>query len=164
MFDTAWIHAPFGWYAAIMLYASAFASGIIPVINIELILIGIGIARGGQDVVALALASSLGQMSAKLLIYFASQKGAEWVSQKQARYNKSLQKWESWARSHAAKQSAFYFFSAFSGFPPFFLVSVLAGTARSSLTIFLSAGFLGRLLRFGLVVLFADKLSPLFGK
>lgn len=51
------------------------------------------------------------------------------------------------------------FVSAFSGFPPFFAISVLAGAVSAPLRRFVVAGSLGRLLRFSAVVLFPDLLK-----
>jgi membrane protein YqaA with SNARE-associated domain len=45
------------------------------------------------------------------------------------------------------------FASAFSGWPPFYLVSLAAGTLRQPFAPFFAAGFAGRFLRFGLLVL-----------
>ena len=44
------------------------------------------------------------------------------------------------------------FLSAFSGFPPFAILSVLAGQLRMSLTLFFVLGLVGRWLRFTAVL------------
>ena len=53
------------------------------------------------------------------------------------------------------------FLSAFTGFPPFAVLSVLAGQLRMSLTLFLALGLVGRWLRFAAVLGGAAWLSDL---
>ena len=54
------------------------------------------------------------------------------------------------------------FASAAAGFPPFFMVTVAAGAARMNLAAFVVLGFLGRLVRFAVIVALPHLAKDLF--
>jgi membrane protein YqaA with SNARE-associated domain len=56
----------------------------------------------------------------------------------------------------------FVFVSASTGFPPFYGVSILAGTLRIPFPIFFFPGTVGRLIRFALMVLFPQVFKDLW--
>jgi membrane protein YqaA with SNARE-associated domain len=93
------------------------------------------------------LVATLGQMTAKVTLYLT---GAGVVSlskryeAKVDEYKIRFQKWE-------GRTDLLIFVSASLGFPPFLIVSPLAGFFRTGLLRFFLWGFLGRFLRFAAV-------------
>lgn len=139
----------YGLYAGT--YIFCVISGLVPVVNAELFLILISSTVTNSTFLPIVLLASFGQMTAKVIL-FLSGKGILKVSLK--KYENKLQetmlkmqKWES-------KVDVFIFLSAFTGFPPLYLVTIAAGMTQHNFLRFFISGFLGRVLRFGLVMLF----------
>ena len=124
------------------------ASGVIPVLNAEIFLVGAAALSPDSSPAALALVAALGQVVAKSGMYLGGRgilklpmgKRKADLDAVQAR----IERWRS--------KDFLVFVSAAVGLPPFFAVSIFAGTLRFPFGRFMLAGFLGRLLRFGLVV------------
>jgi membrane protein YqaA with SNARE-associated domain len=125
------------------------ASGVIPVLNAEIFLIGVAAVAPSSSAAALALVGALGQMVAKSGMYLGGRgilrlplgaKRRADLDAVQAR----IEQWRS--------KDLLVFVSASVGLPPFFAVSIFAGTLRFPFARFMIAGFLGRLLRFALIV------------
>lgn len=134
----------------------AFASALIPLVNIEAYLGVRGSVGGLESVWGLGLLAAFGQMAGKVVWYYlgASSLGWGWV-RRRVETPKAQARLETWrSRTHERPWFAggLVFLSAFSGFPPFAILSVLAGQLRMSLTLFLVLGLLGRWLRFTAVL------------
>lgn len=127
----------------------AVASALIPVINIELYLIGAAALAPRAMVVPLVLAATIGQMIGKVVMYYAAT-GAVKLPGK--RLQGALEKMNTTLRDRPRSGGALVFASAAAGFPPFFVVTVAAGAARMNLAVFVVLGFLGRLIRFAVCV------------
>jgi membrane protein YqaA with SNARE-associated domain len=130
-------------------FLMAFVSGVVPfVLNIELYLVAVAaLSRApAPPIVGLAVA---GQMCAKCVLYLAG-KGVlksrfiRWERREAAA--KAFEKY----RNHSL---ALVGFSAVTGFPPFYGISLLAGAVRLPLEWFLVVGTLGRVVRFTVVYL-----------
>jgi membrane protein YqaA with SNARE-associated domain len=132
-------------------YLVCLISGFIPVVNAELFLIWISLTLSKVEYVPILLLATSGQMTAKVLM-FLSGKGVIHISKK--RYEKKIAEIEAKMKKWENKIDIFIFLSAFTGFPPFYVVAVLSGMTRVNLLRFCIAGFLGRALRFGLVMYF----------
>lgn len=126
-------------------------SGLVPVLNAEVFLLAVAAVVPPGAIVPAVLTASLGQMTAKSVLYYAG------------RGVLSIPLGKHQARLHAAGEQlnrsslgpgGFVFVSSTTGLPPFTAVSILAGTMRLPLVLFLLTGFAGRLTRFGLLVLF----------
>ena len=124
------------------------ASGFIPVVNAELFLVAVAATSPHAALPAVAVLAAAGQMVAKSGMYLGGRgvvrlpkgKRKEDLEAIRAR----VERWRS--------KDLLVFVSASLGLPPFFATSILAGTLGFAFPRFLVAGFLGRLLRFGLVV------------
>jgi membrane protein YqaA with SNARE-associated domain len=127
----------------------AVASAVIPVINIELYLIGAAALAPPAMAVPLVLAATIGQMAGKVVMYFA---GTGAVKLPGKRLQTALEGMNNTLRNRPRSGGALVFASAASGFPPFFIVTVAAGAARMNLAVFVVLGFLGRLIRFAACV------------
>lgn len=129
-------------------FAVAFLSGFVPLVNLETYLLSVAALRPGSSLPPVVLAASLGQMSAKCLLFLAG-RGA--LALPLRHRGRALQA-AAWLERRGCGP-ALVFASAFSGIPPFYLVSVAAGLLRFPLAAFLLCGTAGRLLRFSAVFL-----------
>jgi membrane protein YqaA with SNARE-associated domain len=101
-------------------------------------------------IVPLTAAATLGQMSAKCLLYLA---GRGVLRLPLERHETRLAAVRQRLERHVGRTGALMFVSAFSGFPPFYLVSIVAGTLRVRFGAFFAAGLGGRCLRFAVCVI-----------
>ena len=131
-------------------FAVGLVSGLVPVVNTEAYLLMIvALAPHGVAVPAVVFVT-LGQMLAKALLYLAGTGAlrSRFVSARRER----LAGLERRLATMQAGPSAVLFSSALTGIPPFYLVSIAAGSLRYSLARFLLVGGSGRLLRFAAIV------------
>ena len=143
----------------------AFASALVPLVNIEAYLGVRGSVGGVGSVWVLGFAAAFGQMLGKVVWYYlgASSLGWSWVRRRietpkaQAR----LERWRARTHERPVVTGALVFVSAFSGFPPFAILAVLAGQLRMQLALFFVLGLAGRWLRFTAVLGGAEWLSGL---
>ena len=143
---------------------ASIASALVPLINIEAILV-VSVSQAPGQLWGLLVAATIGQMLGKIVWYYlgASSLHWEWV-RRRAEKPKNAARLETWrARTHdrPVLTGGLVFLSAFTGFPPFAVLSVLAGQLRMSLTLFLALGLVGRWLRFAAVLGGAAWLSAL---
>ena len=133
----------FGIYAGTFLFCAM--SGVVPLMNSELFMVYLGSTASHSQFPALIVLAALGQMSAKVLLYYAGRGVLKLpLGRGQARID-ALR-----ARLSASGQAAsgVTFVSALTGLPSFYAVSVIAGTLGWSFPGFLAWGMAGRLLRF----------------
>jgi membrane protein YqaA with SNARE-associated domain len=134
----------------------AFASALVPLVNIEAYLGVRGSVGGIDNVWVLGLAAGLGQMVGKVVWYYLGASSLHWgwvrrrmeTPKAQAR----LETWRLRTHERPVLAGALVFGSAFSGFPPFAILSVLAGQLRMQLALFFGLGLAGRWLRFTAVL------------
>lgn len=136
-----------------------FVSGFVPVVNAELYLLLVATMIPTSMFVPVLLLATVGQMTAKSLIYLTG-KGVIRLPIKKlehgvARMEERMENWE-------AGIGTFMFISAFSGFPPFYISTFAAGAMRLRFNYFLITGFSGRLLRFGVIMFFPQLFKELF--
>ncbi|MGZ5416507.1 MAG: VTT domain-containing protein [Nocardioides sp.] len=141
------------------------ASALVPLINIEAYLSVRAAVASVESIWILSLVAAVGQMIGKIVWYYlgASALNWGWVRRKVEK-PKAAARLETWRlRTHQRPglTGGLIFVSAFTGFPPFAILSVLAGQLRMSLTLFLVIGLLGRWLRFAAVLGGAAWLSDL---
>jgi membrane protein YqaA with SNARE-associated domain len=127
----------------------AVASALIPIINIELYLIGAAALAPKGMAVPLVVAATIGQMAGKVVMYFA---GTGAVRLPGKRLRAALEGMNTTLRNRPRSGGALVFASAAVGVPPFFVVAVAAGAARMNLLSFIVFGTLGRLVRFSVCV------------
>ena len=147
------------------LFLVGVASAVFPLINIEAYLSVRAAVASVDTIWVMSLVAAVGQMLGKIAWYYlgASSLHWEWV-RRRAEKPKNAARLETWrARTHERPvfTGTIVFLSAFTGFPPFAVLSVLAGQLRMSLTLFLALGLVGRWLRFAAVLGGAAWLSDL---
>ena len=139
----------FGIYAGTLIIC--FVSGFIPIINTELFLIFLSFTMPPKIIIPVIALAALGQMAAKTIL-FLSGRGIVKISLKkyQSKMDKVRHKMETWQ----SKIDVFIFISALTSIPPFYIVSIVAGTIPLSVARFFVVGLSGRFLRFGLIMVF----------
>jgi membrane protein YqaA with SNARE-associated domain len=141
---------------AVALLLIGFASALVPLINIEAYLSVRAAVASVEGIWLLSLVAAVGQMFGKVIWYYLGASALSWGwVRRRAEKPKNAARLELWrARTHERPvlTGTLVFVSAFTGFPPFAVLSVLAGQLRMSLTLFLVIGLVGRWLRFAAVL------------
>jgi membrane protein YqaA with SNARE-associated domain len=144
----------------------AFGSALLPVISIEIFLIGLVTQEPGIPWIALGAVIAVGQVAGKLIYYYAA-KGSlhlpaflhrrkpgpptprrERWALRTKRIRARVERLTERCHRHPHWMFGTYSVSSVVGVPPFMATTVLAGLARMNLTAFLSAGLIGRFVRF----------------
>lgn len=140
----------------------AFTSALVPVVNIEAV-VAVACTQSSAAPILLALAAGVGQMAGKLLWYWGGSnvQRAPWVARRLAKPKPqaALERWRVRVHGRPYLTGAILFASASFGFPPFAVMSVLAGAIRVPLPVFLVIGLIGRSIRFYAVASGADLAS-----
>ena len=130
----------------------SIASALVPVINIEVYLVGLAAVSSSDRIWLLAAVGGFGQMLGKLVWYYLGANALRWgwVRRKveKPKAKAKLELWRSRTQDRPLVGATLLFASAVSGFPPFAIVAVLAGQLRMNVWIFLGVGLVGRTLRF----------------
>ncbi len=131
-------------------------SALVPLVNAEAYLAGIGVIVDSGDVWALSVVAALGQMTGKAVWYQVGRSSLQWpwVRRKtqSARWQQRYQAWQDRTQGHPGLTGLLLFTSAIVGLPPFALVSVLAGQLRVPFGLFLITGLVGRTARFATIL------------
>ena len=130
-------------------FVLSIVSALVPWVNAEVILLGFAAAADSTtQLVALVGVVTAGQMIGKCLLYFVARRAAGIPRHA----DRAASRWRHRLESLRRAPLTLVFVSSAVGVPPFFLVTVLAGALRVGFGGFVTAGTLGRLLRFaGLV-------------
>lgn len=134
----------------------SIASALIPVLNLEVYLGAVAAKLPHVSDLELAAIAGAGQMVGKVVWYAA---GVHTMKLSWMRRKMETQKWQdAYERWHARivgrpwYAGLITFVAAISGFPPFAVISVLAGSLRMNFVVFMTTGLVGRTLRFWLVL------------
>lgn len=130
-------------------FGVALLSALVPVVNIEIYLLGASALAPSAFVVPLVIAATAGQMLGKTAMYYM---GMGALKLPGTRWKVAMEKVNSHMEQHPRMGGALVFASASVGLPPFYIMSVAAGAARMNLAWFIVLGSLGRLIRFGVIV------------
>ena len=134
----------------------AFVSALVPLVNIEAYLGVRGSVAGVESVWVLGFAAAFGQRVGKVVWYSlgASSLSWWWVRKRieTPKAQLRLERWRTRTQERPILTGALVFVSAFSGFPPFAILAVLAGQLRMHLAQFFVLGLAGRWLRFAAVL------------
>ena len=130
-----------------LLLATA-VSGILPIINAELLVVTAAAALPAVGVPLVAIASTLGQMSTKFSLFAV----ARWAPRRlPAKARRALDRATRPLEEREGAVSSLVFASAATGVPPFYGVSLAAGALGVKPASFLASGSLGRLARFAIL-------------
>ena len=127
--------------------------GIIPLVNVELFLLAVIPLVNATSLLPIALLAALGQMIAKYILYHT---GIGFVALNKEKHRRRLQAAQEKIKKWQDKALSLVFFSSITGVPPFYAVSIAAGTLKLELLRFLALGMLGRSIRFVAIVYFVD--------
>ena len=137
---------------ALSLFGVAFVSALVPLVNLEVYLVGLAAISSPAHLWLLALIAGAGQMLGKLAWYYLGANALRWGwVRRKVEKPKAQAKLELWRRRTTDRpwfSAALVGVSAFSGFPPFAVIAVLAGQLRMNAVLFFTVGFVGRTLRF----------------
>jgi membrane protein YqaA with SNARE-associated domain len=140
-------------------------SALVPLVNIEAYLGVRGSVGATSDLWLVGFAAGLGQMIGKLAWYYLGARALDWgwVRRKleTAKAEARLEKWRARTDERPWVAGGLVAVSAFTGFPPFAIVAVVAGQLRMRVWIFFTLGVVGRTLRFAAVLGGAEWLSGL---
>ena len=144
----------------------AFGSAVIPFINIEAYLAAVGAAVEHVGVWWVAGAAAAGQTAGKVALYYAADwtMRLPWIRKKMAtpKWKESYDRWSRRIDEHPNQTAAILFASASLGFPPLYVIAVLAGQLHVRLWLFVLTCLTGRYLRFLVILGAADWFFHLF--
>jgi membrane protein YqaA with SNARE-associated domain len=135
---------------------TALVGSVLPVVNIELYLIGVLSVVDGLPWWALALAATVGQLAGKTLFFLAG-RGSVRLGERLGRMTRwgkdhRTARWLEQFRRKAEHRPvwglAVLFLGAVTGIPPFTVMSFVSGTAGVRLLGFLGVSFVGRAAHF----------------
>jgi len=136
------------------------ASAVMPWFNAEVIVLSMPAVAPSRTVLAiLVVIATVGQMTGKCFVYWAGRKGDKALP---GRAGVALEKLKVRLATTPSRAAALVLVSALVGLPPFFLVTFVAGALKMNFVTFLTAGTMGRLLRFGALVTLPQLVIPLF--
>ena len=131
------------------------ASALIPLINIELYVAGVGTAGSGEAI-TIALAAGAGQTIGKIFWYEAARRGVEtdWVQKRLSapKIHAAYERWVATMHGRPWYGGAVLFAASFAGIPPLLVMAAVAGAFRLPYWMFLPTIFVGRVLRLWLVI------------
>ncbi|WP_199431903.1 hypothetical protein [Qaidamihabitans albus] len=156
----------FGWLCVTL--GVAFGSAVVPLISIEVFVIGLVSSDPGIPWLAVGAVVAVGQIAGKLLYYLAARGSIRLPAFLHDRLHrqrppsprreawrlrtKRLRRWVEALRErchrHPHWMTSTYGISSVFGLPPFMATTVLAGLVRMRMSTFVSAGLLGRFIRF----------------
>ncbi|WP_026454866.1 hypothetical protein [Saccharomonospora iraqiensis] len=148
-----------GWLAATL--GTGVLSAVVPVVTIEVYLVGVRATDPDVPWPALALAAAVGQMAGKMLFFYAGRGGVR-LSERLRRDTDPTRsrRWVTWIsrfREACAERprtaAGILFVSASLGLPPFAVIAVVAGATTMGPVRFLILGFSGRTIRFAVLTL-----------
>ena len=123
-------------------------SGILPLVNAELLVVAAAAAVPGLALPLVTVVSTVGQMSSKTLLYGL----ARWAPQKlPAKAQSRLDRVSATVSERGGAATSVVFASAALGVPPFYGVSLACGALGMRLMPFIVSGMAGRAVRFGLL-------------
>ena len=134
----------------------SIASALVPTLNVEAYLAAVAIKAHDLSDWQLAAVGGAGQSVGKIIWYFAGIHSLKvrWIRQKMEteKWQLSYDRWHERIVGRPVLAGAICFTSAVTGFPPLAVIAVLAGTLRMNFAVFIVTVFIGRTIRFWLVL------------
>ena len=138
-----------GVYAASLIVG--FVSGLVPFVNSEVYLLLVSTTVSKPALAPVAVLSAIGQMGAKTVLFYA---GRGMLKVPMGRHQNRIESVQAKFLEWEGRAGLMMFVSAAVGFPPFYAVSVVAGSLKLNVIKFEVAGLIGRTIRFGVIVYF----------
>lgn len=138
-------------------FLAATLSGLVPVLNIEVYLVGAVFALDDGALVAMAVMAGLGQTLGKVPYYYVGRGSLStpWLRRRAetpGKWAARAARWRHKAEERPVWGMGLLALSSFASVPPFMVISVLAGVVRMNLWWFCVVTFVTRTARFLLVV------------
>jgi membrane protein YqaA with SNARE-associated domain len=129
----------------------AVASAVLPWLNAEVIVLSLpAVAPSRTALALLVVIATVGQMTGKCVVYWVGRRGNRVIP---GRAGMALERMKERLAARPSKAAALVLVSSLVGLPPFFLVTFVAGAMKMNFVTFLTAGMMGRLVRFGALVM-----------
>jgi membrane protein YqaA with SNARE-associated domain len=136
-------------------FGVSVASAVVPLINIELYLAGLS-AVGSGKAVSIAIVAGAGQTIGKVFWYEVAKRSVEtaWVQKKLSapKVKASYERWVEAMHGRPWYGGAVLFAAALGGIPPLLVMAAVAGALKMPYWVFIPTIFVGRALRFWLVL------------
>lgn len=144
------------WWTAAAYYGLAVTSALVPWVNAELIMLSaVPLAETQAQLGLLAGVVTLGQMTGKGAMYWVARRAH---GTRAARLEPLIARWRQRFAEHPGSAHGVVLLSSAIGFPPFYLVSMMAGAFHMAFGRFFAIGLFGRLVHFSAVA-FAPHLA-----
>jgi membrane protein YqaA with SNARE-associated domain len=132
-------------------FVVAIISGLVPLVNAEVVLIGLVrlVVTDPSQLPALVVLTAVGQMIAKIGLYHASR---GMIELPRGRYREKILAARARLERWRSRPYLVYSLSASLGVPPFYLTVLAAGALAIRFSAFVAIGLAGRLLRFAVIV------------
>jgi len=138
-------------------YGAAVTSALLPWVNAEVLMLSaMPVAAAHGALMPLVAVFTLGQMTGKSIMFWLSRSARLPVP----RMRDAVEAWRGRFERHPRSALACVFVSAALGFPPFYAVSVAAGTFRMAFGKFLAVGSAGRFVHFAALALLLNSQLP----
>lgn len=135
-------------------FAVCVLSAVVPFVNAELYLIGVSAVVPPGVAWMLVIAAALGQMVGKSLMYYAGVGALSLPGERLRRMVANVrERYEGAGATGSTLGTGVILLSAGVGLPPFYVVSIACGLLRIPFMQFFVLGLIGRLARFGVIVL-----------
>ena len=131
-------------------FGGCLIGSFVPLVNTEIVVLSAAALAPSHLIGPLILMAATTQMLAKSVLYFA---GGGLLKLPHNRYTSGIHSALARGQTLQNTGSMFLFASASVGLPPFYLTSLASGAVRIPLKRFLTIGFIGRLLRFSVLVM-----------
>ena len=136
----------------LLTFGFGVVSSSIPIFNMEAYISVVYASTDSHSALSLAFVGSVGQNIGKLVWYYASRGALDlpWLQRRMdsPKRQASFEKWRSYVEGRPVVSGLANFVSAAVGFPPFFVMAMVAGTLRMNVVVFVVTGVLGRTLFF----------------
>ncbi|MEO7268645.1 MAG: VTT domain-containing protein [Knoellia sp.] len=143
------------WPEALTTVGLGVASAIVPVINIEALIV-VAAAQDRAPTWLLVTAATIGQMAGKLLWYYGGRELERFPfvarRMRKPKASATMEKWRARTEGRPWFMAGLLLVSAAAGLPPYAILAVVAGALRVRLSVFLITGLIGRALRFWAVI------------
>ncbi|MCD4526258.1 hypothetical protein [Nocardioides sp. cx-173] len=137
-------------------FGVSIASALFPLINMEVILGGMAATVGDGHAFALAVAAGAGQTVGKIVWYELTRRSfdTEWVQKRLSgpKVSQSYLRWQQRIEGRPWFGGSIMLVSSFAGVPPLLVMAAVAGALKMRMYVFLPTIFVGRTLRFWLVL------------
>jgi len=135
------------WWAAAATFGLAFCSALMPWVNAEILTLALPALAGTTPRLLLLVALvTAGQMTGKCILYQFARRGLKIPG---GRAGVLIEQWRKKLAGSPGTSVTVLGLSSSLGFPPFYLMSIVAGLLQMPFGWFVATGTVGRFLRFG---------------